>query len=784
MRLLLLQLEISASLCSDFVALRIFSLVSVLMILFRLAGELSLDELRELLPDLALLFPKHISEACRMLYYKLLIWVYDNHEDFQPRKLNFLLASQNSASSHRGGGGSAAASASSADAAKEDPLVHLVVVGLLRGLSDPVASVREHLFEFWDNPTRLSREVPDRLLKLLTSLFHAETVELWLSYATRLLMFPMRTSNDWARSFSEDALEKSARFDLVNINSSGFTRSQPMAPLFSSSSSQQQGATLSFDSSGQQQRQQQQQQDPNGDFVMEDFDGAGMVLNSQAAGAQFAATPSLMSMNTQQLMDYNLSQSSQSEYLYYRGSGGASQAAMGSYQSFSASPQQRALRKRLKGKKRVSIKSAHRVQVGSDSVALRFAGSASSRGSSANKFRQKADMSNRYSHAWLARVAEANASAVTMYRTYRKGELPDIQIKHRELLQPLEALHVEPAVAHQLFVTIFTAVYSQIHRNPEQTLRYRTDLRDAVRGLLHRLKPQMAAAAAPLVFALQTAILSVGRDDSTFTSSWDGRDIKQLGDISFHSKNFHSGVLLLEHIIGTKTEVKLRSSNKRVRDEKSNERHDQAHFQLARLYRELGEHEIMMNLYSTFAKQSYTRDAIAAMLRGDWMAAMGHYDDALTRFDQVSAGTAEWAGAAPSNDEIELWSDERLDCLRQLTSWSALRQNVMLELDHQPDRLWDEQYAQKGEVRSTTAHKLAGFRCVNVAWIDDLYLFCLSLCLFVSVSAPLSDFFAQVHRGSVPAHFERGSRRRLRLRGRGGSSCRAVAVRGARVQGQ
>lgn len=670
------------------------------MILFRLAGELSLSELRELLPDLALLFPKHTSEACRMIYYKLLIWIYDNHEEFQPRKLNFLLASQNSASSHHRSSGSSAA-ASSTDAPKEDPLIHLVVVGLLRGLSDPVASVREHMFEFWDNPTRLSREVPDRLLKLLTSLFHAETVELWLSYATRLLMFPMRTSNDWTRSFSEDALEKSARFDVININSSGFTRSQPMAPLFSTNS-QQQGATLSFDSSGQQQR--QQQQDPNGDFVMEDFDGAGLVLNSQAGGAQFAATPSLMSMNTQQLMDYNLSQSSQSEYLYYRGSGGASQAMMGSYQSFSASPQQRALRKRLKGKKRVSIKNAHRVQVGSESVALRFAGS---RGSNANKYRQKADVSNRWSRVWAERQAQESASAVTMYRTYRKGELPDIQIKHRELLQPLEALHVEPAVAHQLFVTIFTAVYSQIHRNPEQTLRYRTDLRDAVRGLLHRLKPQMAAAAAPLVFALQTAILSVGRDDSTFTSSWDGATIKQLGDISFHSKNFHSGVLLLEHIIGTKTEVKLRSS-KRVRDEQADERHSQAYFQLARLYRELGEHEIMMNLYSTFAKQSYTRDAIAAMLRGDWTAAMGHYDDALTRFDQVSAGTAEWAGAPPSNDEIELWSDERLDCLRQLTSWSALRDNVMLELDHQPDRLWDEQYAQKGEVRqhSSLTHRV------------------------------------------------------------------------------
>lgn len=675
----------------------------VLMILFRLAGELSLDDLRELLPDLAVLFPKHTNEACRMLFYKILIWIYDQHDAFQDKKVAFLVASSQQgrpvgspppASNKRGAAAASSASSSSSAAVdKNDPLVHLIVVNLLRGLSDSVVSVREHMFAFWDHQDRLSHDVQDRMLKLLTSFFHAETVELWLSYATRLLMYPMRSSSTWNTPFSPEPLEKSARFDLININASGFTRSQPMQPLFGTNS-QQQNASLSMDASG------GQAKADDDALQMTDIDGAaaggaGWVLNSQAGGANFAATPSLMSMTTQELMQYNLSQSSQSEHLYYRGSGG-SQQAMGSYAAFTSSPHQRAIQKRLKGKKRVSIKDSRYLKSGNDTVSLRFAGSVAGARANSLKWRTQADLKNRYEKQWAARVAEESASSVTLFRQYRKGDLPDIQLKHAELLQPLESLHTEPAVARQLFVTIFHAVYMQTQANTEQTRRFRSEMREAVRSLLHRLTPSMAAQAAPLVFALQTAILRCGTDDPKFTSGWDGRDIKQLGELSYHSKTYHSGVLLLEHVIATQTDIKTQTS-KRHRDEESAERHEQAYFQLARLYRELRENEIMMNLYSQFAKQTYTRDAIAAMLRGDWQAAMTSYDDALTRFDQVTSGAAEWVDPTPSNDEIELWSDERLECLRQLTSWSALRANVLEEIDHQPDRLWDPQYTLHGD---------------------------------------------------------------------------------------
>ena len=55
-----------------------------------------------------------------------------------------------------------------------------------------------------------------------------------------------------------------------------------------------------------------------------------------------------------------------------------------------------------------------------------------------------------------------SATKSHLFRSYRTGELPDIEILHRELLQPVQALHRDAAMAKQLFVLIVRALYQQI----------------------------------------------------------------------------------------------------------------------------------------------------------------------------------------------------------------------------------------------------------------------------------------------------------------------------------
>ncbi len=66
---------------------------------------------------------------------------------------------------------------------------------------------------------------------------------------------------------------------------------------------------------------------------------------------------------------------------------------------------------------------------------------------------------------WEARQREAARSAVVMYRSYRRGELPDIQIQHADMLTPLSALHTDPTMARHLFLVITTALYKHVARH-------------------------------------------------------------------------------------------------------------------------------------------------------------------------------------------------------------------------------------------------------------------------------------------------------------------------------
>ena len=62
----------------------------------------------------------------------------------------------------------------------------------------------------------------------------------------------------------------------------------------------------------------------------------------------------------------------------------------------------------------------------------------------------------------LRRIASQRQKAardhkIVMYRKYRKGELPDIQIKHSELIVPLQAAaQCDSIIARELFKVIFS----------------------------------------------------------------------------------------------------------------------------------------------------------------------------------------------------------------------------------------------------------------------------------------------------------------------------------------
>jgi hypothetical protein len=648
------------------------SIELVLMILFRNLIDLSLKDLTELIPQLHGVATIHHDVQCRVLYYKILIWVYDNHSQFQILKKD----------KHEKKG--------AMEAGKEG-FYNLILAGLLKGLSDPVLEVRERMMEFFDHSDRMKDDLPGRLLDCLTVLYQPQALESWLQSAVNLLLFPMKRSSDYERQISEIPLQE-VQFQPLAIHADMLTRSVGFTPAFSSQLIEQ-GEENSMDLAA--------EGEVKGVVEMRAGGGGDNIAATQSY--RFPATQSLLSMDAEQLVAYNLSQQSQSDYLYFKTSNQSAvnrASQFGSYMPGLSSKSSLAKQRGKRGPERGSIKQwRNSVRVGSEDIIVRFSASQSSQGG--NLFSKQADYRNRYSKVWEARRKEELSDRVVLYRKYRTGELPDIQILHRDLLQPLAALHQDPTLAKQLFILIVKSLFGQLgafFNNPEQIKAFKTELAEAVKHMLisiAQLPSSMHNSATAAVFALEIAAVHCGQQDSTFAARYDKAEIEQIGRISHLSNNFHSGIVFLEHLLANHTEVARSAQPQQSGLVSSVTSSQQNLIELSRLYGQLGEQDITLNLFTKFSKQNYTKEAVQCQLNGDYQAAMEIYDAALNKFDEIQQlaaaatddeGKSEqkldslWrrSGLAPTDYEVELWSDCRLDMLANLLQWKTLRENVML----------------------------------------------------------------------------------------------------------
>lgn len=79
------------------------------------------------------------------------------------------------------------------------------------------------------------------------------------------------------------------------------------------------------------------------------------------------------------------------------------------------------------------------------------------------------------------RQKERMKKSVGLFRKYRVGELPDIQINHKDILLPLMALiKADNTVATEIFVEVFSEIYKAL--NLKETRQY---LGDGVKRILN-----------------------------------------------------------------------------------------------------------------------------------------------------------------------------------------------------------------------------------------------------------------------------------------------------------
>ncbi len=112
---------------------------------------------------------------------------------------------------------------------------------------------------------------------------------------------------------------------------------------------------------------------------------------------------------------------------------------------------------------------------------------------------------------------------------------------------------------------------------------------------------------------------------------------------------------------------------------------------LAKLYRALREDDIVLGLAEKHVCHNlYTKSALEAELKGDYLSAHNVsfargctyfllytwiYIKALAHLDSGS----DWEGPAPTNNEIDLWEEGKLECLAKLGKWEDLQKNTLVE---------------------------------------------------------------------------------------------------------
>ena len=204
----------------------------------RLVQFVALGLLSELLPYMAAselehwcapaqlpaLFLGHPSSSCRGRFYDVLIRLWGLADDAEAGRRCEALAPSAAALRSRMRG------------------------PLLAGLFDPAPEVRERVFGFWSDPTRLHPGLSRRVLQLLTGMFDASEMgaRSWLHHAAPLVLSLAQTGPQATENASRVAvcalpLDRNAQFHVLAVDRDGATATGTAAlrPLFSQSAPEQ-----------------------------------------------------------------------------------------------------------------------------------------------------------------------------------------------------------------------------------------------------------------------------------------------------------------------------------------------------------------------------------------------------------------------------------------------------------------------------------------------------------------------------------------------------------------
>ncbi|XP_029447109.1 DNA-dependent protein kinase catalytic subunit isoform X2 [Rhinatrema bivittatum] len=605
-------------------------------IIYKMLPKLKPEELLELLKSVTT-FSNHPSPVCRERMYDILMWIYDNYRDSESQKDN--------------------------DSQEVFKLANDV---LLQGLIDENTGLQLIIRNFWSDETRLSVITIDRMLTLLSSFYSPKIESHYLSLATNFLLEMTSKSPDYTREMFEHPLSE-CKFQDYTVDSNWRYRSTVLTPMFVETQ-----ASLS----GTRYRSQE------GSFLTQGLQ-AGQLRATQQ---QYEFTPT---QNIGGRSSFNWLTGNSIDTLAEYVVPSTSESLL--FGTMRSEKLQRAALKPVGpnfGKKRLGLPGDevdNKAKVGIDERAdiLRLRRRFLKDQEQVSKiYARKGAAEQKREKKITAEQKMKRDSEVTLYRSYRHGDLPDIQIAYSSLIAPLQALaQRDPTLAKQLFSSLFSGIMKEMDK-----LKTALEIRDITQKLLadfNRLLSSTISYFPPFIACIQ--------DMSYHHIELLNLDPDNVSTSCLASLQQPMGILLLEKsLISLVPADEPPSKKRRGRAELSSD--VIKWIELAKLYRSVGDYDVLRGIFSgKIGTKPLTQDALLSEAKSDYAKAAKLYDEALNKSD--------WPDDEPTEAEKDFWEIASLECYNHLTEWKPLEYCSTINIDNEKpqdlNKIWSNPFYQE-----------------------------------------------------------------------------------------
>ncbi|XP_075968746.1 DNA-dependent protein kinase catalytic subunit [Anarhichas minor] len=596
-------------------------------IIHKMIACLSPVQLQELLGAVTA-FISHPSPVCRERMYDILMWIQDNYSDAESMEDNTSLEVLN--------------------AAKET---------LLQGLSEENQGLQLYVRNFWSQEKRLPTATLERMLTVLRSLYSCQIEKCFLSLATNLLLEMTSQSPDFIRNIFEYPLSECTFQDYV-IDSNWRFRSTVMTPMFVETQSSQGTQSVAASQSGSIKGKLRATQSSL-EFSQTQTAGRRTAYNwLTGSSVDTLAEYTLGSESLSSLLAFDKKQERQTTARRPVGEGFG-------LRRLTASTDEVDSRTRAANEQRSNIlRLRRRFLKDQEKVSLTFA--------------HKEIQQQRQKKVDKADQRLRKEAQVTLYRNYRVGDFPDIQIPYSSLIAPLQALaQRDPILAKQLFSSLFAGILQEMetHKTRVESGRIKEELRLSMNTFLSN----STLCFPPFIACVQ--------DMCHQHKELHLLDPAAISSTCLMSLQQPSGILLLEEGLLLHAGGQDEPSAKRSRGRKEIPPDTNKWIHLARLYRSLEDYDVVRGIFGgKVGTKAITCAALQAEANTDFADAVKLYNEALN--------TEQWSDGDPTDSEKDFWEIAAMQAYSQLTEWKSLQycSTVYIDENSPPnlERMWSE----------------------------------------------------------------------------------------------